>query len=368
MKTNPHNIDRSGFRKGEHVGYGPNRLGNHDVWRIAKGGGYYEATARETGERITAPTLNGISLKLTPKQNPMVKTNYQTIDKHGNIWNHNAATGQQTMIHQETEESGRAARAELKKFAAERKAAAMSFDAEFLKLTPKQNPMVKGTQLSADQQRQAKAMYVHRFTKEHVPTWAKQPRPDGSAYEPHFASDDEWLANSEFAVTNSGKFDARHRYHISHPTWPDRKKNPPRSAAADEHASRELELFIDNDADLYRQQTVPIMKNLVRKIKAGKYDSFKAVKLWGYLMEAGAKKYAKEFSTGTDWNVLFSKATRDATALRYARQFEINLANGEYNEHIGAQARRLTQAERQPLKHLAHGRYPSVYVTELESV
>ena len=40
--------------------------------------------------------------------------------------------------------------------------------------------------------------------------------------------------------------------------------------------ARELELFTENDADLYRQRIVPIVKNMQRRIAKGDYDSAKA--------------------------------------------------------------------------------------------
>jgi len=71
---------------------------------------------------------------------------------------------------------------------------------------------------------------------------------------------------------------------------------------------RELQLFIDNDGDLYRSQYQPIIKNLQRKIDKGQYDREKAVKLWMYLADAGAKKYVKEF--GGDVRTMFPKRDR----------------------------------------------------------
>lgn len=66
------------------------------------------------------------------------------------------------------------------------------------------------------------------------------------------------------------------------------RKNP---ASTEAH---ELFLFITNDADLYRQQTQPIILNLRKKIKRGIYNPELAVKLWRYLADSGAKKYNKE--------------------------------------------------------------------------
>lgn len=83
----------------------------------------------------------------------------------------------------------------------------------------------------------------------------------------------------------------------------------------------ELKLFIDNDGDLYRQQTQPIIKNLQRKLAKGVFDKSKSEKLWMYLVENGAKKYAKQFSIGSDWHKIFSMADRKAVARALAEEF-----------------------------------------------
>ncbi|HEV3059617.1 MAG TPA: hypothetical protein VGY48_15310 [Vicinamibacterales bacterium] len=86
---------------------------------------------------------------------------------------------------------------------------------------------------------------------------------------------------------------------------------------------RELKIFIDNDGDLYRQQTTPIHKNLVTKIAKGVYDKTKAEKLWGYLVEAGAKKYSKEYGSNEpgEWHRTFSVADRREVARELNEEF-----------------------------------------------
>lgn len=79
----------------------------------------------------------------------------------------------------------------------------------------------KGTELHPDDRRYVLAAYVHRFTKDHKPGWANQPRPDGTPYPVQFASDADWLANTEFRVRSDGRLDRRITHCRSHPTWPD---------------------------------------------------------------------------------------------------------------------------------------------------
>jgi hypothetical protein len=87
---------------------------------------------------------------------------------------------------------------------------------------------VLGSELSPEQQRAALARFIYRFTGEHCPEWARKPMPNGTAYPVHFATDAEWLANSSFDVTASGRLSKRHGFCESRPTWPN---NPEQRAA-----------------------------------------------------------------------------------------------------------------------------------------
>src|SRR4029077_21046269 len=100
----------------------------------------------------------------------------------------------------------------------------------------------------------------------------------------------------------------------------------------DEHAASELKLYIDNDGDLYRRQTTSILKNLVAKRARGQYKHDLAAKLFGYLVEAGAKKYVKEFgSTSQPWHKMFDAGTRRQVAEALTRDFEAEASLGNYD-------------------------------------
>jgi hypothetical protein len=103
---------------------------------------------------------------------------------------------------------------------------------------------------------------------------------------------------------------------------------------ADPHAARELELYIENESDLSpwgpRGQGREIAKNLARKMRSGKYDPAKAPKLWAYLAEAGAKRYAKEFGIAREWARTFTPATRELVAVSLARDFEDRFKAGDW--------------------------------------
>jgi len=77
----------------------------------------------------------------------------------------------------------------------------------------------KGIELHPDDQKRALSAYVHRFTGEHKPEWASDPRPDGTPYKRQFKDDREWLENTSFVVTKSGRLDKRAKHCQSTSTW-----------------------------------------------------------------------------------------------------------------------------------------------------
>jgi len=90
----------------------------------------------------------------------------------------------------------------------------------------------------------------------------------------------------------------------------------------------ELEQFAVNEADLYPQRQA-IEKSLAAKKARGVYKHDLAVKHFGYFVEAGAKKYAKEF--GGAWHKLFDVPTRRAVAENLTRAFEAEYKLGNYD-------------------------------------
>lgn len=108
------------------------------------------------------------------------------------------------------------------------------------------------------------------------------------------------------------------------------KSNPRHSQAGDD--ATELQLYVDNDADLYRQQHQPILKNLITKMARGTYDRDKAVKLFMYLAESGAKKYTKEF--GGTWHTMFDVPTRRLAAIAWRDAFEGEAKLGNYDNYL----------------------------------
>ena len=112
-----------------------------------------------------------------------------------------------------------------------------------------------------------------------------------------------------------------------------RGRNPRDARGVDGPMAGELVQFIENDAGLDRQQHTPIIKNLTAKKARGVYDHAKAVKLFGYLVESGLKKYAREYGSGP-WHEMAGMATRKAAAEDLTRGFEEEHALGNYDNFI----------------------------------
>ena len=92
---------------------------------------------------------------------------------------------------------------------------------------------------------------------------------------------------------------------------------------------RELKLYIDNDANLYRQRYMPILKNLSRKKKQGKFRKSLASKAFMYLIDDGAKRYTKEY--GGNARDMFPKRQRQMLSKDYVDEFEDTFKNQEFD-------------------------------------
>jgi hypothetical protein len=111
-----------------------------------------------------------------------------------------------------------------------------------------------------------------------------------------------------------------------------------RGGQADQHAADELVLYIDNTSDLSingpRGQGRDVLLNALRKWRKGTYDPELAVKLFGYLVESGAKRYAREFaSSEREWSTMFTPATRREAARQLEASFRSAAEAGEY-DHV----------------------------------
>lgn len=101
-----------------------------------------------------------------------------------------------------------------------------------------------------------------------------------------------------------------------------------------ESLARELCTFVENDGQIYHSQTLSILKNLATKKARGTYDRDRAVKLFMYLAETGARKYARESGgpgAEAGWHEMFPAAVRKLAAAQWRDEFEGEYALGNYD-------------------------------------
>jgi hypothetical protein len=89
--------------------------------------------------------------------------------------------------------------------------------------------------------------------------------------------------------------------------------------------AKELHVTVQNDSQLHTQQEMPIIKNLLRKMSKGIYDSKKAEKLAKYLFDEGNRRYKKDFGHS------FSPAERRQAAEYWVKSFEVDVADGQWS-------------------------------------
>lgn len=97
----------------------------------------------------------------------------------------------------------------------------------------------------------------------------------------------------------------------------------------------DLVLYIDNTEKLYNQKK-SIVKNVMRRLRNGTYDAAKAVKLWSYLVEAGAKMWVSELGDedgdrSVKWNVLFPTAVREQAARDMSETAKQEIDDGDWD-------------------------------------
>jgi hypothetical protein len=98
-------------------------------------------------------------------------------------------------------------------------------------------------------------------------------------------------------------------------------------------AAKEIQLFADNDYDLYRQQKRPILINLGKKYKKGTYKIELAAKLWKYYIDNAMKKYNKDFgSRGDKWYDLLDMHDRNLLAHEFAVETKNEFDLGNFTE------------------------------------
>ncbi len=97
-------------------------------------------------------------------------------------------------------------------------------------------------------------------------------------------------------------------------------------------AVNELDLYINNNEDLYRKRFMPLVHNLNRDVKSNTYNHERAVKQWNLMVNDAAREYVKEFGKpNEDVKDMFPQETRAKVAQVIADRELENIEKGEYD-------------------------------------
>ena len=88
-------------------------------------------------------------------------------------------------------------------------------------------------------------------------------------------------------------------------------------------AEDELELYIVNDGDLYREHRRPLEQRLILAKLAGTYDRLRALKGYDALVREGVRRYAREFPGSS-----FSPSEKKDAASSMLGTFEVEYKLG----------------------------------------
>lgn len=135
-------------------------------------------------------------------------------------------------------------------------------------------------------------------------------------------------------------------------------------------AAHELMLYAENDADLYRQSFIPIVKNLEKKYAKGTYDPELAKKLWKYHADRAAAKYGLEHGNG-DGLKIFSPSVRREVAAQLQADHYAEMEAGNFHESkedtgISKDAETEFHSELDKLVHNTFGKRKDENVAEAE--
>ena len=142
-------------------------------------------------------------------------------------------------------------------------------------------------------------------------------------------------------------------------TYEDVTRELEEGQVVDMDMAHDIMMIGDNDGDLYNQQYLPIIKNLMRKRAKGIYEPEKAVKLWRYWVDNVVKKHAKDLGIVSSRQV--SGATRNEVAKEKEEQerTEMDLGNWDNNKSAGTAKESIEQVNEAEMYKSLEDVYPA---------
>jgi hypothetical protein len=95
-----------------------------------------------------------------------------------------------------------------------------------------------------------------------------------------------------------------------------------------EEVAQKLKSYTENDSNIYKRRTKPVLKKLARQKRQHTYKISDAFDDFMYIAEGGAKNYGKQF--GFDWKI-FPEEVRRIVAQEWLDEFETEYPKGTYD-------------------------------------
>lgn len=93
----------------------------------------------------------------------------------------------------------------------------------------------------------------------------------------------------------------------------------------------ELKIFIDNEADIYNLNVMPIVVSMKKRIQTRNYDLGMGLIPFLKVAEIGAKRYTEQYcSKGDKWDKIFSRDVRTAVARLLQKYYMDEIRFGNY--------------------------------------
>jgi len=99
----------------------------------------------------------------------------------------------------------------------------------------------------------------------------------------------------------------------------------------DDAAATELSLYVENTAELYPRYKA-IGRNLLGHYRRGEFSLSRAADAFDHLMNEGAQRYHREFSSGGRWYDMFDRPTRRVVSESWAKDLHDKFVRGEIEE------------------------------------
>ena len=99
-----------------------------------------------------------------------------------------------------------------------------------------------------------------------------------------------------------------------------------------EHSAEDLELYIMNTRSIYEGHFIPLVKEMLKRMKHDAYNSGEAMRSFIQLAKKAASAYQREFSHPDNDELLVNKQVLEMVAKSILKDFETEAKLGNYDK------------------------------------